>query len=233
MAKSLLARQASWLKLRLMRALESLGRYVRSAKRSRRSAHETCEICGGELRASHSHVFEKARRALLCACQACATLFSDSSASGGRYRRVPDCVLSDPAARLDDAAWAGLGVPVGLAFIVPREESEGGAVAFYPSPAGLVEADVDAEAWCSLQRRVPLAKEVAPQVEALLVRRRKDGLFDLLVAPIDACFRLVGEVRTRWRGIDGGDEARGAIDAFFLGLRDRARPLRDQGNGAR
>ena len=37
--------------------------------------------------------------------------------------------------------------------------------------------------------------------------------------PIDACYELVGQLRTLWRGFDGGQEARDALDAFFDGVR--------------
>jgi hypothetical protein len=37
-------------------------------------------------------------------------------------------------------------------------------------------------------------------------------------APIDQCYRLVGIVRTHWRGLSGGHEVWQEIDGFFREL---------------
>jgi hypothetical protein len=42
--------------------------------------------------------------------------------------------------------------------------------------------------------------------------------------PIDACYELVGRLRTLWRGFDGGREAHDAMDAFFAHVAERSRP---------
>ena len=42
----------------------------------RPSAVETCEMCSKELAATHQHLLEPAVRKLICACDACAILFS-------------------------------------------------------------------------------------------------------------------------------------------------------------
>jgi hypothetical protein len=39
--------------------------------------------------------------------------------------------------------------------------------------------------------------------------------------PIDACYELVGRIRTHWKGLDGGDDVRTEMDRFFAALRDR------------
>ena len=44
-----------------------------------------------------------------------------------------------------------------------------------------------------------------------------------ILVPIDACYELVGRLRTLWRGFDGGQEAHDALDAFFDDVRARAR----------
>jgi hypothetical protein len=194
-------------------------------------SRERCEICGVAVDAGHPHLFAIERRALLCACIPCATLFSDGRASGGRYQRIPDRVLVDVHAQVDDAAWGAVGVPVGLAFIV-CDATRANAVAFYPSPAGPVQSDLPGDAWKALQERTPLARVMEPDIEALLVRRSKNGQFDCMLAPVDVCFALVGEVRRRWRGFDGGDDARGAIDSFFERLRAKGRPVEPERKGA-
>jgi hypothetical protein len=44
------------------------------------------------------------------------------------------------------------------------------------------------------------------------------------LVPIDACYELVGRLRTLWRGFDGGQEAHDAMDAFFAQVEQRSRP---------
>jgi hypothetical protein len=61
-------------------------------------------------------------------------------------------------------------------------------------------------------------------VEALLVRRGRDASFECFLVPIDSCYELTGIVRRRWRGFDGGEEARRDIDGFFDALREKSRP---------
>ena len=42
--------------------------------------------------------------------------------------------------------------------------------------------------------------------------------------PIDVCYELVGTMRMTWRGFDGGQEARAAMDEFFAMVESRSRP---------
>ncbi|MGH3624681.1 MAG: DUF5947 family protein, partial [Sciscionella sp.] len=58
-------------------------------------------------------------------------------------------------------------------------------------------------------------------VEALLVNRDGDS-FECFLVPIDVCYTLVGIVKLRWRGFDGGTEAWEKIEAFFADLRERS-----------
>jgi hypothetical protein len=59
-------------------------------------------------------------------------------------------------------------------------------------------------------------------VEAALVRVRGTRVEAYLV-PIDACYELVGQLRRLWRGFDGGQEARLALDEFFTRVAGRCR----------
>jgi hypothetical protein len=68
----------------------------------------------------------------------------------------------------------------------------------------------------------PAVGGLAPDVEALLVRvtgSRVDGF----LVPIDACYELVGLLRRRWRGFDGGQDVRRELDAFFERVAGRCR----------
>ena len=49
------------------------------------------------------------------------------------------------------------------------------------------------------------------------------GQGECYLVPIDTCYELVGQLRSRWRGFDGGSEAHEALDAFFDNVRARAR----------
>lgn len=49
--------------------------------------------------------------------------------------------------------------------------------------------------------------------------------YEVFLIPIDECYGLVGQLRLRWQGFDGGAEAHAALAAFLDGLRRRAVPL--------
>jgi hypothetical protein len=184
---------------------------------------ERCELCATPVPAEHPHLVEPAQRRLLCACTACGVLFAEP---GLRYRRVPDRYLHDPGFALSDAEWDALQVPVGIAFFLVNSV-RGAVVACYPGPAGATESELALEAWTDGIGAAPLAAALAPDVEALLVRRADAGRGDraeALLVPVDACYRLVGLVRMHWKGFDGGVQAWAAIDAFFAELRERALP---------
>lgn len=207
-----------------MTALRALARYARQ----RGLSEARCELCAAPLSSVHAHAVDVDARRILCACRPCAILFTDPAAAGGRYRTVPDRVLVDPALAIDDARWEHLGVPVGLAFFFVSSKTSRW-IACYPSPAGATEADLEPSALDAWPSRA-LIEALAPDVEALLVRkpRRATG-GEIFLAPIDACYELVGSVRRLWRGFDGGDEVHAAIDRFFAGLRARSRPVQPGG----
>jgi hypothetical protein len=109
--------------------------------------------------------------------------------------------------------WDSLEVPVGLAFIF-RNSRQDRTVICYPGPAGATEADLPADA-------SGVFTEAVPDVEAVLIRARADG-FDRYVVPIDACYALVGHLRTLWRGFDGGSEAHQRVAEFFADIERKA-----------
>jgi hypothetical protein len=106
-----------------------------------------------------------------------------------------------------------------MAFFFTNSELDK-TVAFYPSPAGATESLLPLDAWSTLLADNPKLADVEPDVEALLVNKTDNG-FECYLVPIDACYELVGLIRLKWRGFDGGSEAREAIDAFFRQLRER------------
>jgi hypothetical protein len=200
---------------------EVLRKYLRP-ERQRRPGEE-CDMCGTQIEHEHSHVVNLEGRNLLCTCRACYLLFTRDGAAGGKYRAVPDRYLYDPDFRLSRAQWDTIQIPVSMAFIFFNSALDRYA-AFYPSPGGATESLLDLAAWDDVLGANPHLAGVAPDVEALLIRRL-DERFECFLAPIDACYELVGIVRLNWKGFDGGEEVWREIDAFFARLRDRSRTV--------
>lgn len=183
---------------------------------------EVCGLCGVVVAENaHRHVVETEKRALVCACTACALLFDRPGVATGRFRAVPNRYLADPDHQLDDGAWELLQIPVGVAFFF-RNAALDRLVALYPSPAGATESELDAETWQTVLGAGRLAPLLEPDVEALLLRREQ-GRTDCYLVPIDACYELVGRMRLLWTGFDGGAEARAALADFFAEVGRRAK----------
>lgn len=196
------------------------------------TASERCELCSRDVPADHQHLIEPAARRLLCACDACAVLFTSN---GGKYRRVPRALRVLPGFRLTDAQWDSLLVPIGMAFFY-RSTPAGRVVAVYPSPAGATESQLALETWDEIVADNPVLGSLEPDVEALVANRlgpgRREAAFrdrepEYYILPIDQCFRLVGLIRLHWKGLSGGAEVWGEIDRFFAEVRSRARPARE------
>ncbi len=181
---------------------------------------EQCDLCATPIAPDphHAHLFEPASRQVLCACDACALLFSAQAET--RYHRVPRRVRALDAFRLSDAQWDSLLIPVGLAFF-SSSSVEGRMVALYPSPAGATELQLPLETWTELVAENPVLAGMEPDVEALLVNRVR-GRREYYLAPIDECYRLVGLIRMHWRGLSGGSAVWEEIDGFFAQVRKRS-----------
>jgi Family of unknown function (DUF5947) len=192
---------------------------------------ERCEMCREVLTERHGHVVDLENRSLSCTCRACYLLFTHEGAAGGRYRAVPEHVYHDPGRLLTDAEWNELQIPVAMAFFF-YNSALGRVVAGYPSPAGATECELDLAAWDRLAAAYPLLGSLAPDVEAIFVNRAESGN-EVFLIPVDECYSLVGELRMKWQGFDGGAEARAALAAFLEGLRRRAVLLEGSRNGLR
>lgn len=168
----------------------------------------------------------------MCVCRPCYLLFTREGAAGGKYRAVPERFLYLPGIVLTDAQWDGLQIPVGIAFFF-FNSSLGRMVVFYPGPAGATESLLALETWNDLVRMNPMLATLDADVEALLVRnvKRREN-FDCYIVPIDACYELVGRIRRRWKGFDGGEDAWNDIDAFFTNLRSRSDEVASQMDAA-
>jgi hypothetical protein len=181
-------------------------------------AQELCELCGNPLAPEHDHLVELPGRKLHCCCGACAILFSGQQ--NVHYRRVPRDVFVLDGFEISDATWESMHLPIDLAFFFAHG-SPPQVTALYPSPAGAVESLLALDTWQDLVRDQPRLQRIEPEVEALLVNRVGQSR-QYFLAPIDQCFRLVGQIRKSWRGLSGGAQVWGDIARFFDELHQRA-----------
>jgi hypothetical protein len=141
----------------------------------------------------------------------------------GTYKRIPQRVRFLNDFRLTDDQWDSLTIPINIAFFFRNADR---VVGLYPSPAGAIESAMPGEGWREIAKQNPELDEMAPEVEALLVNRLgpakgHDGP-SYYILPIDECFRLVGLVRTHWRGLSGGTEVWREIGQFFSAMKERS-----------
>ncbi len=185
-----------------------------------KAPRERCELCSAGLEPEHEHLMEPATRKLLCACGPCAVLFTN--APDGRFRRVPRRVELLANFRLSDAQWEELHLPISLAFFF-RSTPDRRVLAYYPSPAGPMESLLPLESWDRLVLENPVLGDFEPDVEALLVNR-VGATREHFRVPIDECFKLVGLLRTHWRGLSGGSAVWTEIASYFDRLRACSNP---------
>src|ERR1700730_2809146 len=189
----------------------------------KRATVEGCEMCSRELAANHQHLVEPAKRTLICACDACAMLFEGQG--GTKYKRVPRRVRFLRDFRLTDGQWDGLMVPIEMAFFF-QSTPHGKVIALYPSPAGPTESLLSLETWGDIEQANPVLRDMEADVTALLVNRvgyvRGSSSAEYYLVPIDECYKLVGLIRTHWRGLSGGTEVWLELGAFFAALKNRA-----------
>ena len=107
---------------------------------------EECELCGRPISPEHRHVLDLEDRNLLCACRACALLFDRRAAGGGHWRLVPERRLRLDEFQMPDELWEELRIPVDMAFFF-NNTSAGRVMAYYPSPMGPTESELELEAW--------------------------------------------------------------------------------------
>ncbi len=189
-------------------AFQTLRRLVPQA-----DAAEHCGLCRQALAPQHDHLIDPRTRRLLCSCQACAILFNNPAA---QYKRVPKRVRFLPDCEISDTEWDAMMIPIGIAFFVKQslDGDRGSRVAaYYPSPAGPVESLL------SLEDVHPAVDRLEPDTQALLVNRAAGESF---VLPIDECYRLVGLMRTYWKGLSGGNEVWREIQLFFQEMKSRS-----------
>ena len=203
------------------RPLATLRRLIRTM--NDRANVERCELCSVPLAAEHQHLLEPKSRRLSCVCDGCAVLFDQPV--GERYRRVPRTIRYLTNFALTDSQWDRLLIPINMAFFFASSPAER-VVALYPSPAGATESLVDRDAWCGLVEENPVLTTLQSDVEALLVNRLSErygfAAHEYYAAPIDECYKLVGLLRTHWRGFSGGAEVWQEMTKFYAQLKQRS-----------
>lgn len=182
------------------------------------TAVEECELCAQTITLEHEHLLEPDARRVLCTCGECAQLFlQEQQRQGARYLRVERRAARLASMDVDDAAWAELGVPVGLAFFTTRSRT-GEVVATFPGRAGIVESFVPLRAWSELEQRHPVIKGILPEVEALLIRRTSRHQ-DYFQVSIDHCFELAGLLRSSEAPLASPELA--VVQGFFARLEEQ------------
>lgn len=179
-------------------------------------------MCGAGLADEHQHLVEPASRQIVCSCDACAILFSGQTAT--KYKRIPREARFLADFRLSDAQWDGLMIPISLAFFF-HSTPDGKTVALYPSPAGPTESLLTLDAWGEIVGDNPALQRLEPDVEALLVNRVRAEAHEYYIVPIDECYKLVGLIRTSWRGLSGGAEVWEEIGRFFGALKEKSKAV--------
>lgn len=191
---------------------------LRKFMRPARPSVEVCELCGAELAESHPHLLELDTRQISCGCEACAILFADQSAK--KFRRIPRRIRFLANFQLTDEQWNQLYLPINLAFFFDSTK-ENKTIALYPSPAGATESLLSLDSWREIIAANPILGKMESDVEALLINRVGDKR-EYFIAPVDECFKLVGTIRAKWRGLSGGAEVWQEIDKFFNELKAKA-----------
>jgi hypothetical protein len=203
---------------RLHQAFETIRRYGR-----RESRAEQCALCGQGLGDQHPHLLDLEAHKLICSCEACTVLLRARRDS--KYKLIPQHVLLLEEFEMTDAQWDGLMIPIGLAFFFRSSEANR-VVCIYPGPSGATESLLPLEFWDEIVQRNEALANMEPDVEALLVNRlgamRGFEVNQCYLLPIDECYRLVGLMRTQWRGLSGGSEVWEHLQEFFAGLREQA-----------
>jgi hypothetical protein len=189
----------------------------------KRPTAEFCEMCSTALPVEHQHLIDPAARKLVCACDACAILFSNQSST--KFKRVPRRIRFLPDFQMTDAQWEALMIPIDMAFFFKRSGS-GKVAAFYPGPAGATESLLSLETWAEIEKDNSAIGEMEPDVQALLVNRvgtnRGVAAAQYYIVPIDECYKLVGLIRLHWHGLSGGTEVWREVGKLFSKFRDTA-----------
>jgi hypothetical protein len=195
----------------------------RTTREAAEAAQEHCEMCSEPIPSEHRHLMDVLSREIMCSCRPCSILFDREAASEGKYRLIPDRRAFLEDFEMSDVQWDSLRIPVDMAFFFYSTPAER-VVAFYPSPMGPTESLLRLGTWEELEASNPVLQDMQRDVEALLVNRVRGAREHFLVS-MDECYRLIGLIRTHWRGLSGGREVWEEIERFFTELRERSKSI--------
>ena len=199
-----------------MRALAKAGSSRGTPSGPPSGPQERCDLCNTALPDDHRHMLHLVDRRIVCTCEACWALHSGDA----EYRPTGKRIVWLDAFKCDDEVWGSFQIPIGLAFFM-RSTVTDSVVAFYPSPAGATESELNLEAWESLVADNPPLEQLEADAEALVVNRMSQPP-EYAIVPIDQCYALVGLIKSRWEGISGGSAIEEAVPEFFAAIRSRA-----------
>lgn len=177
---------------------------------------EHCNFCNAELPADHRHLVDISAMRFMCTCEMCMIV----QAVRGNYKPLPQRYLNLVDFKMSDALWSDFLIPVNMAFFVLKSD-QSGAVAYYPAPTGATESKLKMEPWNELEELNPTLSNLMPDLEALLMNRL-DTTNKYFIVPIDSCYKLIGMIRTSWKGIHGGSEVNDIINKFFVELEEKS-----------
>ena len=177
---------------------------------------ELCNFCGTKLSPDHRHLVDLSAMKFMCTCEMCMITMAESST----YKPLPQRSVELKDFQMSDQLWSDFLIPVNMTFFV-MSSVRNGAVAYYPAPSGATESKLKIESWNQLVELNPILNDLTPDLEALLVNRL-DNEGKYYIIPIDECYKLIGMIRTTWKGIFGGREVNDVIRQFFIDLKAKS-----------
>ena len=168
-------------------------------QRARRpGAGERCEMCAEPIADEHEHVVDLARRSAACAPAGRATCCSPTDgAAAGATGRCPTATA--PFADCTLPAGTTLQIPVGAGVLLPQLGA-GPDGRVLPGPGRGHRVRAAARRLGPVVGRQPAAGDArARRRGAAGARRAATAGSSCYLVPIDACYELVGQLRTLWR----------------------------------
>ena len=185
---------------------------------------ERCELCSAALAHEHPHLVEISLRQIVCACEACATLF-DGMASG-KYRRVSRRAQLLANFQIDRRAVGKPPDPHQHGVLLPIaawKEKWSHSTPALPELWNPCFRSMPGTRSCrrtpSLASCNPISRRCSSTGWVTPTNGRRPST---IIAPIDECYKLVGLIRANWKGLSGGAEVWAEIGRFFSALRAQA-----------
>ena len=179
-------------------------------------ATERCDFCSKPISPDHRHFADLTNMKFMCACEVCTVM----QAEKGEYRPIPQRYKFLDGFEMPESVWAQLKIPVNMAFIVYNSDRNQ-PIAFYPSPAGSMESELQLASWESLNEDNPELQSLAPDLEGFMINRLNKP-YEHFIVPIDSCYELIGLIRMTWQGIHGGEKIQDTVRGYFKDLKQRA-----------